>query len=158
AAFASVPVSSLMLHGLASEDETLPLAKANLRIAAVESALKAQKPGTGAPVHLPDIGSGRGNVDYRSSRPVEILTSGAASGVNNCDAGADIDCGPTPNPFEKALKIARDELLPRAISALSTPNAAPAKGALKVFGGVSQAANVRAGLERIKAHLPDVEP
>jgi len=156
-----MPLPLVTLKGFSSEEETGRPALVNQRLDAVEAKLKASSifgSIAGSPIKTPDLAAGAGKLDYRSVRRVEILVAGAASGVANCSAGADIDPGPPPNVFTTGFDAATTNLLPKAMTALATPNAAPAKDALKLFGGPSKAPQVLAGLGLIAAHFPNMLP
>lgn len=157
-AFAGVALSTVTLKGFASEEETGRPALVNARLDAVAARLKAISPGTGDPAKSPDLTSGTGQLAYRDVRRVEILVAGAVSSVPHCDAGADIACGPAPNPFDRGVDAAVNTLLPAAISALDTPAVAPAKDALALFGGAANAATAKANLIKIKNHFPNMAP
>jgi Lysine-specific metallo-endopeptidase len=157
-AFSGTALSTVTLKGFASEEETGRAALVDARIAAVAARLGTLSPGTGAPTKTPDLTSAVGQLDYRNVRRVEILVAGAASSVPNCAAGADIACGPSPNAFDKGFDAATNTLLPAAISALSSPISATTKTALALFGGVAKAPQVKAGLQKVLAHFPNMTP
>ena len=160
-AFETVPPGSLTLRGFSSEEEAGRPALVGARLAAVEARIQAlvlSPVAPGTPTKVPDLASGAGRLDYRGVRRVEILAPGAASAVPNCSAGADIDPGPAPNVFTTGRDAAVGTLLPAAISALNTPNAPATKAALRLFGGTAQAPAVKAGLTKILAHFPNMDP
>jgi len=157
-ALTGTALSTIELKGFASEEETSRSTLIDTRINAVKSELEKVSPSTGTPTLTPNSAAGKGQVDYRSVRRVEILISGAASSVPDCSGGADIDCGPSPNAFEKGHASA-DGLLGAAITALGSPGADPAKAALNaLFGGPGNATLVKDGLTKIKGHMPNMLP
>jgi hypothetical protein len=84
-------------------------------------------------------------------RRVEIIPAGGTSSVPDCSAGADIDCGPAPNPFTTAQARAVT-LVNNAIGALGTPSDDTKKLLDKLFGG-APAATVAANLALIRTQL-----
>lgn len=161
AAFASTPPATLTLRGFSSEEETARPALVNARLAAVEARIQAvvhAPVAPGSPTKVPDLAAGRGRLDYRGVRRVEILATGASSSVPNCATGADIDPGPAPNVFTVGRDMAVNTLLPAAITALDHPNAPNTRAALRLFGDAAQAPAVKSGLNRILAHFPNMAP
>jgi len=157
-ALSGKPLSTINLKGYASEEGGGGASLVNARIGSVARRLEALTPGTGSPKRTPDLRSSEGSLDYRSMRKVEVLIAGAPSNTPDCSGGADIDCGPSPNPFTIGHAQATS-LISAAISALSNPNAEPAKSALtNLFKGPANAGAVKAGLTAIQSHLPDMLP
>jgi hypothetical protein len=146
--------SALVLDGYASEDEAPALAPT--RASAVGTALAAAAPPhTGARTLRDQAALGKGVIEYRTRRKVEVQTRAPMAPPPAPRAPAVITrlCG-------TALSTARPRalfLLNRAIGALAPPRTAAVDGLLSdLFGGasgVAAAATIKTNLGKVKHHI-----
>ena len=148
----------LTLNGFASEDEASPASLVDARLKAVAEKLKNAGHLESTLTLAPKPTAGTGRLDYRSVRSVEVIPTGSKSSEPDCTGGADIDCGPTPNPFTTGQQKAL-QMLDKAIGALHVP-LDPDTAALltRLFGGPAHMGALRNNLVKIRehvAHMPD---
>jgi hypothetical protein len=163
AAFALPPGDMLTLNGFASEEGSAAanLAAVNARLAAVTAELVAGGHDAAKITTVALPSSGRGRIDYRRLRSVEILGPGALSAVPSAAAPATAACvGSNETDFVDAEGEA-EAMIAKSVTALTPPIDAGMTPLLtRFFPGwaPADAATVRTNLGDVKTQLARLLP
>jgi len=163
AAFALPASDMLTLNGFSSEEGSaaanLPIVNARLGAVAAELVAKGHDPAKITKVPLPT--SGKGRIDYRRMRSVEILGPGAPSSVPSAAAATTAPCaGSNETAFVDAEGEA-EAMIDKAVTALSPPIPAAMTALLtRLFPGwaPADAATIKSNLSDIKTQLHRLLP
>lgn len=157
-AFALPAGAMLTLNGFASEEGSAAanVAITNARLAAVAAELVAKGHDPAKITKVPLPASGKGRIDYRRLRSVEILAPGAASSVPSAAAAATAACAGSNETDFKDAEDAGEKLIDKTVAKLGPPvDATLAPLLTRFFSGwaPADAATIKSNLSSIKAQL-----
>ena len=163
AAFAVPAGDMLTLNGFASEEGGVAgnLAVVNSRLNAVEAELVAKGHDAAKITKVPLPSSGKGRIDYRRMRAVEILRPGGASSVPPAAAPAVAACAGSNETDFKDAETEAEAMIAKAVTALGPPVGAAISPLLtRFFAGwaAADAAKIKSNLIDIKTQLARLKP
>jgi Domain of unknown function (DUF4157)/Lysine-specific metallo-endopeptidase len=159
AALALPASDTLTLNGFASEEESA--ATATARLSAVSGKLVAHGHDPAKVTKVPLPSSGKGRIDYRRLRSVEILKPGASSAVPPAIAAATAPCAGSNETDFKDAEAEAEAMIAKSVTALAPPIPAAMTTLLtRLFRGwaAADAATIKTNLSNIKTQLHRLLP
>jgi outer membrane protein OmpA-like peptidoglycan-associated protein len=158
-ALAAPAGAMLTLHGYASEEGAAAgnAAMSSARLAAVKTKLVAAGHDPAKVTTVAEPGKGKGNIEYRHMRSVEVVRPGGASSVP--PAPASLPCAGADETAFVDGEGEAEAMIDKATAALTPPIGPAMTGLLtRFFGGAAIAPTVKSNLVDIKAQLGRLTP